>query len=244
MSRDPDLTADDFVTGIVEREAELSHKKRLVSEVSSAHSANSALLAYNSATALFTNTSRCSGRPLRPSYSTQPRGSSSRLEGRFRTSHGTQNRGGGRSWSSGNRSNVECWYCTRRGHTQQECQLRMKAEELRRRRQPAPAAVYAMMDVEEPCASVATGKGMQDLPKAWVVDSGASNHICDERRGFHWLRALSKTVPITLGDANKVLAKAEGMMRLLLSKSHYIDIEALYSPQMKFTLLSISTLGG
>ena len=67
----------------------------------------------------------------------------------------------------------------------------MKAEELRRRRQPALAATYAAVDIEEPCALVAIGKGKNHLPKTWVVDSGASEHICPERRVFHSLKALS-----------------------------------------------------
>ena len=244
MSRDPDLTADDFVTGIVEREAELSNKKTLVSGASAADSANNALLAHNRAAALFTNTSRSNSRSFRLQQSTRGRTSGSRAGGsRSRPSQGVSHSAGGRSWSSGNRSNVECWYCTRRGHTQQECRLRMKAEELRRRRQPAPAATYAAVDIEEPCALVATGKGKNHLPKTWVVDSGASDHICPDRRAFHSLKALSRPVAITVGDGNKVLAKAKGVIRLLLSKSHYIDIEALYSPEMKFSLLSIAALG-
>ena len=40
MSHNPDLTADDFVTGIVEREDELSNKKSLVSGASAANSCN------------------------------------------------------------------------------------------------------------------------------------------------------------------------------------------------------------
>ena len=90
--------------------------------------------------------------------------------------------------------------------------MRRKAEELRRRRQPPPAAAYATVDIEELCALVTTGKGRRNIPKAWVVDSEASNHICSERRAFHSLRTLSKPVAITLGDGNKVLAKAKGMI--------------------------------
>lgn len=118
----------------------------------------------------------------------------------------------------------------------------MKAEELRRRGQPRPAAACATVDTEEPCALVATGRGRRDLPKTWRVDSRGSDHICPERCAFHYLKTPAKPVAITLGDGNKVLAKAKGMIRLLLCKSDYIDIEALYSPEMKFSLLSISAL--
>ena len=118
MSRDPDLTTDDFVTGIVEREAELSNKKSLVSGASAADSANTALLAHNRAAALLADTSRGHGRSFRLQQSTRGRTSGSRAEvSRFRPSQGLSHSGEGRSWSSGNRSNVECWYCTRRGHT-------------------------------------------------------------------------------------------------------------------------------
>ena len=90
MSRDPDLTADDFVTGIVEREAELSNKKSLVSGASAADSANTALLAHNCAAALFTNTSRSSnGRFFRPQQSTRGWTSGSTAGGsRFRSIQG------------------------------------------------------------------------------------------------------------------------------------------------------------
>ena len=139
-------------------------------------------------------------------------------------------------------SNIECWYCTWRGHTQQVCRLWMWAEELKQKRHPAPFAAYATVDIELPCALVATGRQRNNLPKAWVVDSGASEHICPARRSFHYLKALTRPVAITLGDGNEVLAKAKGVIWLLLSKSQYIDIEALYSPEMKFSLLSISSL--
>ena len=80
----------------------------------------------------------------------------------------------------------------------------MKAEELRRRRQPALAVPYAAINIKEPCALLATGKGKNHLPKTWVVDSGASEHICPERRAFHSRKGLTRPVAITVGDGNKV----------------------------------------
>jgi len=242
MSRDAALTADDFITGIVEREAELSNKKAQLSGTSSTDSANSALLANTRAAALFTNSSRNNSHSRWSRSGMRGRSISSRGGGRFWPGQRTHNSGRERSSSSGNMSNVECWYCTRRGHIQQACQLRMRAEELKQKRHPAPSAAYATVDIEQPCALVATGRQRNNLPRAWVVDSGASEHICPERRSFHYLKALTRPVAITLGDGNKVLAKAKGLIRLLLSKSHYIDIEVLYSPEMKFCLQSISCL--
>ena len=83
---------------------------------------------------------------------------------------------------------------------------------------------------------------MNHLPKTWVVDYGASDHICPERLAFHSLESLPGPVATELGDGNKVLAKAKGIIWLLLSKAPYIEIKALYSPEMKFSLLLITAL--
>src|SRR5207302_7454281 len=53
---------------------------------------------------------------------------------------------------------------------------------------------------------------------------------------------LTKPIAIVMGNGSKVLAKANGTIQLLLNKSHYIEIEALYSPEMRFFLLSVSSL--
>jgi hypothetical protein len=72
----------------------------------------------------------------------------------------------------------------------------------------------------------------------WVIDSGASHHMCNRRSSFIKLKKLEMPIGIRLGDNSIVHATHHGVARITASFKAY----ALYTPTFKFSLLSISTL--
>ena len=79
--------------------------------------------------------------------------------------------------------------------------------------------------------------------RTWILDSGASHHICPDRRAFQSLSRLSRPVDIILADESAIQAREIGFIRIHLPESsRFFDIEALYAPCLRFSLLSIVKL--
>lgn len=76
----------------------------------------------------------------------------------------------------------------------------------------------------------------------WIIDSGASKHLCADIRQFTSLYALGSDIQVLTADNSILLAKQAGHIRLKLSSGAHIDIEALYTPNLHYSLLSVACL--
>jgi hypothetical protein len=72
----------------------------------------------------------------------------------------------------------------------------------------------------------------------WVLDSGASHHMCNDQTAFVRLERLRTPIRIRLGDNSLVLATHHGLANVTASFQAY----SLHTPTFKFSLLSISAL--
>jgi hypothetical protein len=70
---------------------------------------------------------------------------------------------------------------------------------------------------------------------SWVVDSGASDHMSNNRTAFRTFKRLPNPYKIRLGDGHTVLARYSG----LITVTEQLTILALYVPDFKFSLLSV-----
>ena len=75
----------------------------------------------------------------------------------------------------------------------------------------------------------------------WIVDSGASHHVCGDRIAFDSLKRLPKPTTVYLGDGSRVFATGSGEVRIDLSNSS-ITIQAFYVPDLTYNLLSVDCL--
>jgi len=75
-------------------------------------------------------------------------------------------------------------------------------------------------------------------PAAWVIDSGASHHMCNDCTRFNWIKKLCQPIVIELGDDNKVTVSQHGLVNV----SQENKVNALYTPTFRFSLLSINQL--
>ena len=85
---------------------------------------------------------------------------------------------------------------------------------------------------------------MVDSIDSWIVDSGATNHVCYSLWGFLERRKLNKNViNLCLGNGVLVSASAVGDISVNLDASrHLYLIDIYYVPQFKRNLISVSCL--
>jgi len=76
----------------------------------------------------------------------------------------------------------------------------------------------------------------------WVVDLGASHHICNTRSAFRNLRLLRPPISILLGDCSEVFGIGKGEISLEVGSGLVLVFTALYAPAFSVSLLSISQL--
>ena len=74
-----------------------------------------------------------------------------------------------------------------------------------------------------------------DSTDSWIVDSGATNHVCYSLWGFLERRMLNKNViNLCLGNGALVSASAVGDISVNLDASRHLDlIDIYYVPQFK-----------
>ena len=79
----------------------------------------------------------------------------------------------------------------------------------------------------------------------WIVDSGATCHMCHDEILFSKLQLLEKETDVTLGDGNTVRATGKGTVPLMMnlpnsSCSKCCLLEVLFVPSLSYNLLSVS----
>ena len=99
-------------------------------------------------------------------------------------------------------------------------------------RESETAGVAAYATVQALVAQIS----MTSTSDNWVIDSGASHHLCRNRRCFRNLKPLRQPVMVRLGDSSTIPATAAGTVSLLLP-SRILSIEALFVPRLQTSLL-------
>ena len=129
----------------------------------------------------------------------------------------------GRSSSRGEKFSGRCYRCNKYGHKRQDCVVAQQET-----RQSGEERAFT--------ASCQTSAG-------WLLDSGASSHMCPDRDEFSKIDSLKDPIMITIADGSEVEAKGVGTVRVQLKTGEVIRIEeTLWVPGLDRRLLSISAL--
>ena len=75
----------------------------------------------------------------------------------------------------------------------------------------------------------------------WIIDSGASCHMCKDESTFKDLKELETPKEITLGDGYCVKAIAKGTIHMYTNEQRKIELkDVLLIPNLSFNLLSVA----
>lgn len=130
---------------------------------------------------------------------------------------------------------TRCAYCHRRGHWIKECRSRQAAQERKDKKQDA-AALIASTQV------LASSSAQSSSKTTWLIDSGATHHICTMRNAFATFEDISdKSHAVRFGDDSEVYAKGIGNVRIKPSASSDILTlkSVLFVPDMNINLFSV-----
>ena len=122
---------------------------------------------------------------------------------------------------------ITCFKCGKVGHKSTECKTESKSN----------AFMVGAMKMEE------KGPAKSRSREPWIIDSGASHHLCYKKEEFSELRELSSPTKIVLGDNRVIEATHEGRVDLDLRVGGEIQSatlsKVLYVPEIKKNLFSV-----
>ena len=140
-----------------------------------------------------------------------------------------------------------CYNCGRRGHRAKQCPKKKKRKRRHQGRRSGHKhghrgyreSACSIVRTKKEVNSVTQDRGTQGL---WILDSGASAHICAERYLF---RNMRQCTPIYLmqPDGSEITCRERGTVKLITrpygSESHLTLRDALYVPELKKNIISL-----
>jgi len=135
-----------------------------------------------------------------------------------------------------------CYHCGLTGHFKADCihfkRARDQPDKVNKHTASALLATAGDRDLIR-LAENATALTAASAPAAWVIDSGASHHMCNDRTRFNSIKILRQPIVIELGDDNKVTVSHQGLVNI----SQEYEVNTRYMPTFWLSLLSINQLG-
>ena len=145
----------------------------------------------------------------------------------------------------GEKQATYCYVCKNPGHIAPNCPTRAESSEQGAKRVNLAEVWEANVAsvVTAPLALMAeSSKGGQE--SVWIVDSGATHHMCRDRVGFVTLGKVTSEKTILLGDSSSIPVEKEGPVVInsrVYDYNRRIHLEdVLYTPQMAKNLFSVS----
>ena len=85
---------------------------------------------------------------------------------------------------------------------------------------------------------------VEDDKSIWIIDSGATNHVCSSLQLLESWRDLTEgDFTMRVGTGVTVSAKASGVSKLEFSNKYYLELNnVLYIPGFSRNLISVSKL--
>lgn len=88
--------------------------------------------------------------------------------------------------------------------------------------------------------------GVRKPAETWIVDSGATCHICNSKELFNDFQPLTKPKEVTLGDNHTLKATSIGVVEVKLKLSSGESrvgrlSEVLYVPSLAYNLLRVAS---
>ena len=155
---------------------------------------------------------------------------------------------------------LRCHFCNKIGHFKRECaefakvKDQSKPVQTQKKTKLGAFKVTITADNENSSDSESTGLVVQHVLSAcsnghdqWILNSGATCHMCNTTATFDDLQPLPKPLNVTLGDGRNVQAAGQGnvvlMMNLSQGKESCTLHNVLLVPDLAYNLISVTAAG-
>jgi transposase InsO family protein len=156
------------------------------------------------------------------------------------------------------RKGPTCHHCGKFGHIRRNCweltetafgpnqkekkSFKQKANKVHVRRRDSSSSEAEGVGLTVCHALSASARNQSN---SWIVDSGATSHMCNERKFFVEFRNLEPTLQVTLGDGHELQAAGQGTVELEITLAKGVTkkcklYDALYVPKLSYNLISVS----
>ena len=125
---------------------------------------------------------------------------------------------------------TKCYYCGKEGHWKKDC-FKRKAEEVGT---PQSGGASEFTFFAEAPAQAARG--------GWIIDSGASQHLCGNRKEFSTYTTISKTKAIMLADGTTIEAAGIGDIVITIMVGSITLTDVWHVPNIGGNLMSVSRM--
>ena len=151
----------------------------------------------------------------------------------------------------------KCFYCGKSGHIKKFCaEWNKKQEEDQKESKKTEVANFSYVrgsrrekvvdsdssDDEVECIALVSEVHKQS--DKWVVDSAATNHLCNNRRQIRNMRRMKVVKSVKVGNGNYVKAKYEGTVKLRIRSGNRVRVfkltNVLFVPDLKYNLFSVA----
>ncbi len=137
-----------------------------------------------------------------------------------------------------------CFKCKGFGHIKKNCPS-VKKDKSNKKEKAQKAEENISFLAEE---TALTSKTVPDITK-WIIDSGATSHMCHDKQSFVNLKSLHPPVKVSIGDGRVLEAHGKGSVHLSVVVSndgntrncHLQDV--LHVPDLDYNLVSVSKAG-
>lgn len=142
--------------------------------------------------------------------------------------------------NKGFRKPFTCHYCHKPGHFKKDCRKYLAAQ-----KKQASVAEKKKNPESDGEAFVTIHALAATTSGTWIIDSGATCHMCNNKNFFTDMRHLDTPQQVTLGDGSLLEGPAEGTVKLGMippdgSTQQCTLNNVLYVPKLSYSLLSVS----
>ena len=139
-----------------------------------------------------------------------------------------------------------CHYCGKPGHYKRDCRkwAQSQAKVVERGKKGGARLSGQRCDSNQDAMLIGQALTAKS-EREWLVDSGATSHMCNNRNLFKQVRDLDSAETITLGDGRNLEVKSVGTVELEMllpdgsSRSCSLQ-KVLYVPELAYNLVSVS----
>ena len=142
---------------------------------------------------------------------------------------------------------IRCHYCGKLGHIQKDCYEREKNNGKMRKSSHRVDKSSVKKKDDDGIGLLASAQALaaSNHINSWIVDSGATCHICCNKMMFSEMKIMDRSQTITLGDGRSIESTSQGTVKLKLKQpdgtyKRATLYDVLYVPELSYNLLSVT----